>query len=414
MLVELGNAVEYGDANLVQKIRWVENKIASMDSNYHSNQRLAVAFLRALTIRAFRKSTDYDTTSEMTRTMISQLVDAHRLSLVQLASFVEVTPWHWFGYSTANATIVDAVAGFSVVHIVDLTTTHCMQIPTLIDALANRPEGPPLIIRLTVPILTTSKCPPPRVFVSYDEIGLRLVNFAMTHNIYLDFIPIVSDPSDAFDSLIQHVRFHKMQISEASEALVVNCQMLLHMIPDESASTVAGAIQSSSFISLRTVFLNSLRSLNPLVVTLVDEDVDFVSGDFTRRLRSSFNYLWIPFDAVKMSLPEGSEMKQWYENDVCWKVENVIANEGMQRVERQESKARWVERMTRVGFRRMPFGENAATKAQNLLDVHAFTGWGWKNEQGQDLVLTWKGHNVVFATTWIPDLQYNYDLSSLI
>jgi hypothetical protein len=35
-----------------------------------------------------------------------------------------------------------------------------------------------------------------------------------------------------------------------------------------------------------------------------------------------------------------------------------------------------------------------------MLDEHA-AGWGLKKED-DDLVLTWKGHNVVFASAWLP------------
>lgn len=328
-----------------------------------------------------------------------------------------------FGYTAANAAIVEAVEGFSVIHIVDLTTTHCMQIPTLIEALANRPEGPPIILRLTVPLLTSTNPPPPLLDISYDELGSRLINFARSRNILMEFKAVPSDPSDAFDSLIEYVRLHQL-ISDAPEALVVNCQMLLHTIPEETAGAIHQMISVSSttttttttattittapiqtstpFISLRTMFLKSLRSLEPVIVTLIDEDADLVSNDLIGRLRSGFNYLWIPYDAVDAFLPQGSEKRQWYESDVFWKVENLIARERLQRVERQEIRSKWVQRMADAGFRRNSFGEEAITEVRALLDEHA-AGWGLKKEE-EDLVLTWKGHNVVFATSWLPQL----------
>ena len=43
--------------------------------------------------------------------------------------------------------------------------------------------------------------------------------------------------------------------------------------------------------------------------------------------------------------------------------------------------------------------EDAVSEVKAMLDEHA-TGWGLKREE--DVVLTWKGHKVVFATTWMP------------
>ena len=37
--------------------------------------------------------------------------------------------------------------------------------------------------------------------------------------------------------------------------------------------------------------------------------------------------MWIPYDAVDTFLPKGSEQRRWYEAEVGWKVENVLAQE---------------------------------------------------------------------------------------
>jgi hypothetical protein len=63
------------------------------------------------------------------------------------------------------------------VHVVDLSVTHCMQWPTLIDALATRPAGLPAL-RITVP---------PLLGVSDEDFGLRLVNFAKSKGVQLEF-----------------------------------------------------------------------------------------------------------------------------------------------------------------------------------------------------------------------------------
>ncbi|CAN6205937.1 unnamed protein product [Urochloa humidicola] len=389
LLVHCANAIEANDATLTQQILWVLNNIAPPDGD--PNQRLTAAFLCALVARASR--TGACTVAVAAAAAESAALHAHRFTAVELASFVDLTPWHRFGYTAANA-----AEGFPVLHVVELGTTHCMQIPTLIDMLAGRAEGPP-ILRLTV--ADVASAPPPALDMSYDELGAKLVGFARSRNVSMDFRVVPTSPADAFSSLVDQLRVQQM-VSDGAEALVVNCHMLLHAVPDETAGTVmmTTTSQQQAAVSLRTMLLKSVRALDPNLVVVAEEDADFTAGDVVGRLRAAFNFLWIPYDAVDTFLPKGSEQRRWYEAEVGWKVENVLAQEGVDRVERQEDRARWGQRMRGAGFRAVAFGEDAAGEVKAMLNEHA-AGWGMKRED-DDLVLTWKGHNVVFASAWAP------------
>ncbi|XP_043708277.1 scarecrow-like protein 32 [Telopea speciosissima] len=388
LLVHCANAIESNDATLSQQILWVLNNIATPDGD--SNQRLTSSFLRALIARAARTGSCKMLTA-MAQSNANLALQTHKFSVVELASFVDLTPWHRFGFTAANAVISEAIEGFSVVHIVDLSSTHCMQIPTLIDLIANRPEGPPPFIKLTVAGATADV--PPVLDLSYEELGSKLMKFARSRNVGLEFRVIPSSWSDGYASLINQLVGGGGGGGEG-EALIVNCHMMLHSIPEETLCT------ATSSVSLRNLFLKALRGLEPTIVVVVDEDADFTSTNLVCRLKSAFNYLWIPYDTVDTFLPRGSNQRQWYEGDIYWKIENVIAQEGLQRVERLEPKSRWVQRMRNAEFRGVSFSEEAVSEVKNMLDEHA-AGWGLKKEE-DDLVLTWKGHNVVFATAWVP------------
>ncbi|GLT68805.1 hypothetical protein SLA2020_410050 [Shorea laevis] len=405
LLVHCANAIESNDATLAQQILWVLNNIAPPDGD--SNQRLACAFLRALIVRAAKSGTCNKLLAAMANAHCNLAVDNHKFSVIELASFVDLTPWHRFGFTAANAAILEAVEGYSVIHIVDLSLTHCMQIPTLIEAIANRVEVPPLL-KLKLTIAGATEDIPPMLDLSYEELGAKLVNFARSRNIILEFRVLPSSYTDGFASFMEQLRVQHLVYAESGEALVVNCHMMLHYIPEETLSSPIPSADSntlcpfeSSTSSLRTMFLKALRELDPTIVVLVDEDADLTSNNLVCRLRSAFNYLWIPYDTVDTFLPRGSKQRQWYEADICWKIENVIAYEGMQRVERLEPKSRWVQRMRNANFRGLGFGEEAVAEVKGMLDEHA-AGWGLKKEEEDHLVLTWKGHNVVFATAWAP------------
>lgn len=131
-----------------------------------------------------------------------------------------------------------------------------------------------------------------------------------------------------------------------------------------------------------------------------------MSCDKMFRLRSLFNYMWIPYDTADTFLTCGSEQRQWYEADIGWKIDNVVAKEGAERVERLEPKSRWFERMREADFTGVGFGEAVAREVQTMLEEHA-AGWGMKrdvddSDDVERFVLTWKGHSVVFASAWVP------------
>ncbi|CAL9245075.1 unnamed protein product, partial [Arabidopsis halleri] len=391
LLLHCANAIESNDATLAQQIIWVLNNLASPDGD--STQRLASSFLRALISRAASKSPAFAFLSLAATASVSQKM-LHRFSVIELAEFVDLTPWHRFGFIAANAAILDAVEGYSSVHIVDLSLTHCMQIPTLIDSMANKlHKQPPPLLKLTVIASDTESHPPPLLGISYEELGSKLVNFATTRNIAMEFRIISSSYSDGLSSLIEQLRIDPFVFNEA---LVVNCHMMLHYIPDETLTSNP----------LRSVLLKELRDLNPTIVTLIDEDSDFTSTNFISRLRSLYNYMWIPYDTADMFLTRGSEHRQWYEADLSWKIDNVVAKEGAERVERLEPKSRWFERMREAKFAGVGFGETPGTEVKTMLEEHA-TGWGMKKDVDDDddverFVLTWKGHSVVFASAWAP------------
>lgn len=275
LLLHCANAIESNDATLAQQIIWVLNNLASTDGD--STQRLASSFLSALISRAASKSPAFAFLSvAATAASVSQKT-LHRFSVVELAEFVDLTPWHRFGFIAANAAILDAVEGYSSVHIVDLSLTHCMQIPTLIDSMANKlHKQPPPLLKLTVITSDDESHPPPLLGISYEVLGSKLVNFATTRNIAMEFRIISSSYSDGLSSLIEQLRIDPFVFNEA---LVVNCHMMLHYIPDDTLTSNP----------LRSIFLKELRDLNPTIVTLIDEDADFTSTSFISR------FIYLPF-----------------------------------------------------------------------------------------------------------------------
>lgn len=324
--------------------------------------------------------------------------------MTELAVYVDLIPWHRFGFCASNGTIIKAVEGYSRVHILDFSITHCMQWPTLIDALAKRPEGPPSI-KITVPSFRPQA--PPFLNVPIDEVGHRLVNFAKSKDVPFDFNVIDYESSspmsgeNPFNEFLSETLINYLSSLSLNrpndEALVINCQNWLRYLSNEPIDN--SDLEESE--TLRDTFLSIIKELDPQLVIIVDEDSDLSDSSLPSRIATCFNYFWIPFDALETFLPKESSQRVDYEADIGHKIENIIGFDGFQRIERLESGTQLVQRMKNNGFSHVPFGEETVGELKCLLEEYA-SGWGMKKEEEGTLVLTWKGHNSVFATAWVP------------
>ncbi|PIM98240.1 hypothetical protein CDL12_29282 [Handroanthus impetiginosus] len=394
LLVHCASALENDDVTLAQQVMWVLNNVAS--STGDPNQRLASYFLRALISKASRVC---PTTMNFNAGGSGAI--SRPMSVTELAGYVDLIPWHRFGFCASNGAILKAIQGLQKVHILDFSITYCMQWPTLIDALAKGHEGPPM---LRISVLSWKPKVPPFLNVSIEEIGQRLTNFAKSKDVPFEFnvVEVGNVPQESsLDDVTLHYNLLLRQLNASTlklrddEALVVNCQNWLRYLPDEQSEN------SCNQISFRDSFLDTIKNLCPNLVTVVDEDCDLgVSSGLSSRIMTCFNYLWIPFDALETFLPKNSTQRMEYEADIGHKIENIVGFEGYQRVERLESGTKMSERMGKIGFVSVPFCEETIKEVKVLLDEHA-SGWGMKKDEDM-LILTWKGHNSVYASVWTP------------
>ncbi|MCO5581861.1 hypothetical protein L7F22_035750 [Adiantum nelumboides] len=184
LLVYCMTAIENNDATLAQQLVWVLNNTVSIEGD--PNQRVAAYFLRALISRAARLMSSPGYALPPHLQARDTLINSTRaLSAIELAGFVDLTPWHRFGFSASNGAILWAAQGRHSVHIVDFSITHCMQWPTLIEALLKCEHGPPPRVRLTVH--SARPHVPPVMNMSFEEVGMKLTAFAKFKKVPFQF-----------------------------------------------------------------------------------------------------------------------------------------------------------------------------------------------------------------------------------
>nr|GMD33485.1 scarecrow-like protein 32 [Ipomoea batatas] len=358
LLLHCASALEANDVTLAQQVMWVLNNVASPTGD--PNQRLTSWFLRALVSRASRVCPN----APVTGFGGGNGVHTRLMTVTELAGYVDVIPWHRFGFCAAN------------------------------NALAKRPEGPPF---LRISVMSGRPSVPPLLNASCEQLGVRLANFAKFRDVPFEFNVIGSEsdyihqefPDFHHDFILSCLTPSCLNL-RPDEVLAVNCQNWLRYLPS------------------RDTFIDAIKGLNPSIVTIVDEDCDLGGSSLVSRITTCFNYLWIPFDALETFLPKDSPQRIEYEADIGHKIENIIGFEGDQRIERLESGMKLSQRMKNNGFLSAPFCEETIREVKCLLDEHA-SGWGMKVED-EMLVLTWKGHSAVYATTWVVSPQTQVDI----
>ncbi|XAR53289.1 hypothetical protein NMG60_11021787 [Bertholletia excelsa] len=287
--------------------------------------------------------------------------------------FYEACPYLKFAHFTANQAILEALDGHDCVHVIDFNLMHGLQWPALIQALALRPGGPPLL-RLT-------GIGPPSLDGRdlLHEIGLRLAEFARSVTVRFAFRGIAA-------SCLGDIKPWMLQVNQ-SEAVAVNSIMQLHrlLIPDPARGSPID------------VFLGWIRTLNPKIVTVVEQEANHNQPEFLDRFADALYYYSTMFDSLEAcsAQPEKALAEMYIQREIC----NVLCCEGSARVERHEPLVKWRSRLGGAGFRPVHLGSNAYKQASMLLTLFSAEGYCVEENEGC-LTLGWHSRPLIAASAW--------------
>ncbi|KAH7572344.1 hypothetical protein JRO89_XS04G0240800 [Xanthoceras sorbifolium] len=287
--------------------------------------------------------------------------------------FYEACPYLKFAHFTANQAILEAFDGHDCVHVVDFNLMHGLQWPALIQALALRPGGPPLLR------LTGIGPPSPDGRDSLREIGLRLAELARSVNIRFAFRGVAA-------SRLEDVKPWMLQVSP-KEALAVNSIMQLHkLLGSDSARN-----------SPMEMVLGWIRNLNPKIMTVVEQETNHNQPEFLDRFTTALHYYSTMFDSLEgCSLQPEKALAEIY---IQREIVNVVCYEGSARVERHEPLAKWRSRLRGAGFRPLHLGSNAFRQASMLLTLFSAEGYSVEENDGS-LTLGWHSRPLIAASAW--------------
>lgn len=288
----------------------------------------------------------------------------------------EICPYLKFGYMAANGAIAEACKTEDCIHIIDFQIAQGTQWMTLLQALAAKPSGAPRV-RITGIDDPVSKYARGD---GLEAVGRRLAAISQKFNILVEFNPI---PVFAPDVTLE------MLGVRPGEALVVNFPLQLHHTPDESVD----------LNNPRDGLLRMIKSLNPKVVTLVEQESNTNTAAFLPRFVETLNYYLAMFESIDVTMPRDQKERINVEQHCLARdIVNVIACEGRERVERHELLGKWKSRFTMAGFRQCPLSSYVNSVIRNLL--RCYSEHYTLVETDGAMLLGWKDRALVSASAW--------------
>lgn len=256
----------------------------------------------------------------------------------------EVCPYFKFGYMSANGAIAEATKDENKVHIIDFQISQGSQWVPLIQAFAARPGGPPHIRITGIDDSTSAYARGGGLHI----VGQRLSRLAKSFKVPFEFHAATIPSSD--------IQLENLGI-RSGEVLAVNFAFVLHHMPDESVSTQ----------NHRDRLLRLIKSVNPKVVTLVEQESNTNTAAFYPRFLEALDYYSAMFDSIDATLSrEHEERINVEQHCLARDLVNIIACEGNERVERHELLGKWKSRFRMAGFTPYPLSSLVNATCLNI------------------------------------------------
>lgn len=367
LLKECAKAIFEEDSVKIHHILWMLNELASPYGD--CEQKVAFYFLQAL----FYKLTESGKRSYKTLVSASEKLHSFDSARKVILKFQEVSPWTTFGHVASNNAILEAFEGKSQLHIIDISNNYCTQWPTLLESLATRNDDTPHL-KLSVVVTDGAKGS------VMEEIGYRMQKFARLMGVSFEFkaISTFSRLSD-FDA-------DKFGVNE-DEAVAVNC---------------IGAFQRLK-VEERAEFIHMIQSLQPRVLTVVEEEADFSSNkdEFFECFEECFKFYSMFFEMLEESFSSTCNERLMLERECSRSILKLLAcGEDEGESERREKGIQWCNRLLEA-FSPASFSEDAIDDVKALLKRYQ-EGWSLlpASCDASGLYMTWKQKPVVWASAW--------------
>ncbi|XP_010686165.2 scarecrow-like protein 30 [Beta vulgaris subsp. vulgaris] len=302
----------------------------------------------------------------------SEVLKANRI-------YVASVPFQIMSFYTMNKTIAGLVEEAPSIHIIDFGIYYGLQWPCIIQNLSKRPNGPPRIRITGIDLPQEGFRPSEKI----EETGRCLAKYCEKYNVPFEYCPIAKKWED--------VQLEELKI-ERNEPLVVNCLYRAHQLFDESVEEN----------SPRDKFLKLVKKISPdIFLHAVVNSTSSVPFFLNRFKEAMFHYSAL-FDIFESTMSREDSERLLLESKLYGpQALNVIACEGIERVERPESYKQWQIRTQRAGFKQVGLDRELLRRARAMVR-RSFRPEFSYDEDGFWVVQGWKGRILYAISCWKP------------
>ncbi|KAG2559436.1 hypothetical protein PVAP13_8NG296000 [Panicum virgatum] len=311
---------------------------------------------------------------------------AERISVVEYLKAYQVylaaSCFKMMAFKFSNMTIAKVIAGRKKVHIVDYGIQYGFQWPSLLGYMATLKGGPPQVRITGIDLPQPGFRPASRI----EETGCRLSNCASQLGVPFKFHSITA-------------RWETIGVDDLNidpdEVLIVNSIRNFGNLMDEGVD-----IDSPS---PRDVVLGNIRKMKPDAFILFVMNASYSAPFFVTRFREALFFHSAIFDMLDATAPRDNHQRFLVERGLFRKCAlNVVACEGLDRVERPETYKQWQVRNHRAGLRKLPLDPDVVKAVRENV----------RNLYHKDFVIDvdhqwllegWKGRILYAMSTWDAD-----------
>ena len=293
--------------------------------------------------------------------------------LIVVSPFVKVTNFF------SNKSIAEVAEKSERLHVIDFGILYGFSWPSLIQRLSSRPGGPPKLRITGIDLPEPGFRPAERL----EETGRRLADYAKCFNVPFEF--------NALAQKFETVQIEDLKLDN-DEVLAVRSRYRFGNLPDQ---TVVAESPRDSVLTL-------IRKMNPDIFILAIVNAACDTPFFMTRFREALFHYSALFDMLEENVPHNILERMLLEREVYGQeIMNIIACEGLERIERPETYKQWQVRNERIGFRQLPLDQEVVEEAKEWVKSCLHKDF-IIDEDGQWLRLGWKGRITHAMSSWKP------------
>lgn len=294
-------------------------------------------------------------------------------------TYITACPFKKISNILANKTIRKLAHSATTLHIIDFGILYGFQWPCLIQALSERPGGPPQLRITGIDFPQPGFRPAERV----EETGDRLARYCKRFGVPFEYKAIAQK--------WESIKMEDLRI-ERGELLVVNSLYRLQNVPDETV------VVSSP----RDAVLKLIRKINPDMFIHGVVNGTYNTPFFVTRFREALFQYSSLFDMYEATVPREDPNRLLFEEEVFGKdAINIIACEGTERLDRPETYKQWQARNVRAGFRQLPLDQQIVRYVRNKVKAEYHKDFS-VDEDGKWMLQGWKGRVLHAFSCWKP------------